>query len=142
VHVVDASAPEEDLVEMIRAVEDVLEEIDAGGAARVVVLNKCDLLDADCRRELSHRHPDALQVSAATGEGLDALADRVEREFRRTLRSVELLIPYGEGGRLTELHDVAGELEREDTAEGVRVSARVPATVAARFERFAVNGSS
>jgi GTP-binding protein HflX len=142
VHVVDASAREEDLDEMIRAVDDVLEEIDVGGAVRVVVLNKCDLLDGERRRELTYRHPDALQVSATTGEGLDALADRIEREFRRTLRSVELLIPYGEGGRLTELHDVAGELEREDTADGVRVSARVPATVAARFERFAVNGRS
>jgi GTP-binding protein HflX len=141
VHVVDASAPEEDLIEMIRAVEDVLEEIGAGGAARLLVLNKCDVLDAERRRELSFRHPEALQLSAATGEGVEELAEQIEREFRRTLQAVELLIPYGEGGSLTELHDLAGDLEREDTAEGVRVSARVPATVAARFERFAVNGS-
>jgi hypothetical protein len=31
-------------------------------------------------------------------------------------------------------------MEREDTAEGVRVRARVPAGVASRFERFEVNG--
>jgi GTP-binding protein HflX len=53
---------------------------------------------------------------------------------------MDLLVPYGEGGRLSELHDLAGEMEREDTAEGVRVRARVPAGVAARFERFEVNG--
>jgi GTP-binding protein HflX len=141
VHLVDASAPEEDLIEMVRAVDDVLEEIGAGGAARLLVLNKCDVLDAERRRELSFRHPEALQLSAATGEGVEELAEKIEREFRRTLQAVELLIPYGEGGSLTELHDLAGDLEREDTAEGVRVSARVPATVAARFERFAVNGS-
>jgi GTP-binding protein HflX len=141
VHVIDAAAPEEDLVEMVRAVEDVLEEIGAGGASRLLVLNKCDILDAGRRRELSFRHPTALQLSAATGEGLEELAEEIEREFRRALQPVELLIPYGEGGSLTELHDVAGDLEREDTAEGVRVSARVPPTVAARFERFAVNGS-
>jgi hypothetical protein len=32
-------------------------------------------------------------------------------------------------------------MEREDTADGVRVRARVPAGVAARFERFELNGS-
>jgi GTP-binding protein HflX len=54
---------------------------------------------------------------------------------------MELLVPYDEGGRLSELHEVAGEMEREDTAEGVRVRVRVPATAAARFERFALNGT-
>src|SRR6266516_2515141 len=58
-HVVDAGAPEEDLVEMTRAVEDVLEEIGAGGSPRVLVLNKADLLDDERRRELHFRHPDA-----------------------------------------------------------------------------------
>jgi GTP-binding protein HflX len=54
---------------------------------------------------------------------------------------MELLVPYAEGGRLSELHDVAGEMEREDTAEGVRIRARVPAGSAARFERFEVGGN-
>ena len=36
---------------------------------------------------------------------------------------------------------MAGELDREDTAEGVRVKARVPAGCGLRFERFAVNGN-
>ena len=77
-------------------------------------------------------------VSALDGEGLEELEERIERAFARTLRPVELLLPYAEGGRLAELHDVAGDLEREDTAEGVRVRARVPATVAERYARFAV----
>ena len=54
---------------------------------------------------------------------------------------MELLVPYEEGGRLSELHDLAGEMEREDTAEGAHIRARVPAGVAPRFERFSVNGS-
>ena len=36
---------------------------------------------------------------------------------------------------------MAGDLQREDTAEGVRVVARLPADVAERYERFAVNGA-
>ena len=53
---------------------------------------------------------------------------------------MDLLVPYAEGGSLSELHELAGELDREDTPEGVRVRARVPAAAARRFERFAANG--
>ena len=138
IHVVDASVPEEELLEMVRAVEDALEEIGAGAVPRLLALNKADLLDAERRRELGFRHPDAVLVSAVTGEGLDALGDRVQAAFRRTLRPVELLVPYDEGSRLAELHELADGLEREETADGVRVSARLPAAVAERYERFAV----
>ena len=67
------------------------------------------------------------------------LPRRIERAFRETLRTVDLLLPFDEGGRLAELHDVAGDLDRTDTAEGVRVRGRVPATVAERFARFDVS---
>ena len=53
---------------------------------------------------------------------------------------MELLVPYDEGSRLSELHDVAGDMEREDTPAGVRVAPACPAGAAARFERFSVNG--
>jgi GTP-binding protein HflX len=140
VHIADASMPEQELVEMVAAVEDVLADIGAGERPRLLVLNKVDLLDDERRRELSYRHPGAVQVSAATGDGLDELREAIETRFLRTLRPMELLVPYQEGGRLSELHDVAGEMEREDTAAGVRVKARVPAGAAARFERFEVDG--
>jgi GTP-binding protein HflX len=140
-HVVDASAPEEDRLAMMRAVEDVLEEIGAGDRSRLLVLNKVDALDATARTELSHRHRDVVMVSALTGEGLDELADRVELAFRATMRPMELLLPYAEGARLAELHDVAGEMERTDTPEGVRVKALVPAGLVHAFEQFAASGN-
>jgi GTP-binding protein HflX len=137
-HVVDASVPEEELVEMTRAVGDVLHEIAADEAPQVLVLAKADRIDSERRSELQHRHPDAVLVSAVTGEGIDALTERIEDEFARTLQPVELLIPYEEGARLAELHEIAGDLEREEMADGVRVAARLPATVAARYSAFAV----
>ena len=140
-HVVDASAPEDELLEMTRAVEDVLEEIGTGEQPRVLVLNKADAIDDERRRELAFRHPDAVLVSALTGEGLEELGERITTEFERTLRDVELLVPFSEGGTLSELHDHAGDLDREDTADGVRVSARLPSVVAERYERYAVNGN-
>jgi GTP-binding protein HflX len=141
-HVVDASVPEPDRLEMMVAVDDTLREIGADERPRLLVLNKIDLLDDDARRELGFRHPDAVQVSAVTGEGLDDLAEAIEGRFLATLRTMELLVPYDQGGSLSELHEVAGDMERADTAEGVRVKARVPAGVAPRFERFAVDGAN
>jgi len=137
-HVADASVPEEELAAMLAAVDDVLEEIGADEQPRILVLNKSDAVAEERRHELSFRHPDAVPVSAATGEGLEELGERVEEDFARGLRSVELLLPYREGGRLAELHGIAGDLEREDTPDGVRVSARLPPALADRFARYAV----
>ena len=138
-HVADASVPEEELATMIRAVEDVLDEIEAVDAPRLLVLCKGDQIDDERRTELSYRHPDAVLVSALSGQGIGSLTERIEEEFGRTLREVELLLPYGEGARLAELHELAGDLEREDMAEGVRIRARLPASAAARYERFALS---
>jgi GTP-binding protein HflX len=140
-HVVDASPPEDELMQMTRAVDDVLEEIGVGDQPRILVLNKADVLDDDRRRELAFRHPEAVLVSALSGEGLDELQERIADEFERTLRDVELLVPFSEGGTLSELHDVAGELDRTDTPEGVRIQARLPSVVADRFNRYSVNGA-
>ena len=141
VHVADASVPEEALHEMLAAVDEVLEGTGAGERPRLLALNKIDLVDDERRRELSFRFPQAVQVSGASGEGLDELRHAIEGRFVAGLRPMELLVPYEEGGSLSELHELAGELEREDTAEGVRVRARVPAAVVQRFERFTVNGA-
>jgi GTPase len=137
-HVVDASVDEDEMLEMLKAVEDVLEEIGAGERPRMLVLNKADAIDAERRAELRRRHPDGILVSAATGDGVDRLRERIEDDFVRRMQPIELLLPYAEGGRLAELHDIAGDLEREDTPDGVRVTARVTPTVAERFARFVV----
>jgi GTP-binding protein HflX len=141
-HVVDASVGEDEMIEMLRAVDDVLDEIGAGEQPRLLVLNKADALDEERRLDVGLRHPDAVLVSALTGEGIDELGERIQQEFERSLADVELLLPYSEGARLAELHDVAGDLmEREDTADGVVVRARLPRTIAERYARYSVNGA-
>src|SRR4051794_9482990 len=141
VHVVDASEPDAQRRDAMSAVDSVLEEIGAGTAPRLLVYNKADLLDASAANELTIRHPGSLTVSALTGEGLEELRDRIEAAFEETLSSLELLLPYSEGGTLAELHEVAGDLDREDRPEGVLVRARVPAALAHRFADFALNGA-
>ena len=75
----------------------------------MLVLNKADLLDEPARQELRLRHPEAVLLSGATGEGLEELVERIERELRHTLCPLELLVPYANGSSLAELHEVAGE---------------------------------
>ncbi len=142
-HVVDASRPEEDLLEMVRSVEDVLTEIGADTQPHLLVLNKADLLSPEDAQLVRNAHRDGILVSALTGQGIPELLAEIEERFLRTLLPVELLVPYAEGARLAELHELAGELERRDTPDGVRVTALLPPAVAARFERYAArNGHS
>ena len=138
VHVLDGSADEAQRATMQHSVEQTLEEIGAGEQPRLLALNKVDLLDPQARDELRLRHPEAVLVSGVTGEGLEELGERIEQELAHTLRPLELLVPYADGGSLAELHEIAGEVSRENTAEGVRVRALVPARLAGRFARFAV----
>ncbi len=71
--VVDASAPDERLEEQEAAVRGVLHDIGADELPLEVVVNKIDAVDALRRRRLANRFPDAVQISALTGKGLDAL---------------------------------------------------------------------
>ena len=141
-HVVDASAPEQRLQADMRAVDEVLEEIGAGGKPRLLVLNKSDLLPPEAQRDAELRHPDAVLVSALTGAGVEELRGRMESAFADTLREVELLVPYSEGARLSELHALAGDLDRIDRDDGVLVRARIPAAELHRFADLGANGAA
>jgi GTPase len=132
-HVVDASATEERRLADMQAVDEVLAEIGAGEQPRLLVFNKIDLLSAEERRETELDHPDAVLISAREGEGLELLRERIEAAFEETLTEVELLIPYSQGGRLHELHEVAGDLERTEREDGVLVHAKVPSAELHRF---------
>ncbi|HTR89812.1 MAG TPA: GTPase HflX [Solirubrobacteraceae bacterium] len=138
-HVIDASAPEREMQTMMESVHETLAEIGVPESQpRVLVLNKVDLLGERAREDLRTRHPEAVLVSGESGAGIEELAARIERELAHTLAPLELLVPYANGGSLAELHEVAGELARLDTPEGVRVRALVPARLASRWQRFAV----
>lgn len=81
-HVVDVSHPAMD--EHIKVVEETLQEIGAGDKLTILVLNKADKLPPDWDKEaLLRRYPNAVLVSALTGEGLDTLLLRIQDEFRR-----------------------------------------------------------
>jgi GTP-binding protein HflX len=138
-HVVDGSAPPERLSEQIASVHAVLREIGAHQLPRELVVNKIDLVDEATRRRLGNRYPDALQVSAETGEGLEELRVRIAERFAERFEPVRLLLPYDEGGKLNELYALGAPIEeREDTDEGVLVVARLPRREIRRFADYVV----
>jgi GTP-binding protein HflX len=138
-HVLDASESDGRLDEMNAAVDAVLAEIGAGELPMRLVLNKIDAVDALRRRRLSSRFPDAPQVSARTGEGLDELRAKLAAFFADRFESVELLLPYDEGGRLAELYALGAPiLERVDREDGVYVRAHLPHRELRRFGPYIV----
>jgi GTPase len=139
VHVVDASEDDERMEETIAAVDSVLSEIGATELPVELVLNKIDLVDPLRRRRLGNRFPDALQISAAGGEGLEDLRARIAERFADRFRPVKLLVPHGSGRVLTELYDLGAPIEeRVDRPDGVLVHARLPERELVRFAPYLI----
>ena len=138
-HVVDASAGDDRLEEQAAAVAGVLREIGAQELPLELVLNKIDAVDALRRHRLANLFPDALQVSAQTGEGLDALRERIAERFSDRFEAVRLFLPYEDGGKLAELYALGAPIEeRDDQPDGVLVRARLPRRELRRFARYLV----
>ena len=80
-HVVDAASPAREA--QMDEVEHVLHEIGAGGVPQLRVFNKADLLDAvPAAAEGPHATISQVFVSAATGQGIDALRSAIARQVR------------------------------------------------------------
>ena len=140
-HVVDASTTDDELDAQLAAVQEVLAEIGAGELPVELVLNKIDAIDPLRRRRLGNRFPEALEVSARTGEGLEALRERIAARFGERFEPVRLLIPYDEGGRLAELYALGMPVdERADREEGVFIRAHLPMREVRRFAQYLIVG--
>ena len=119
--------------------DSVLGEIEAGGLPVEIVLNKIDVVDPLRRRRLGNRFPDSLQVSAATGEGVDDLRARIAGRFADRYELVRLFLPHAEAGRLSELYALGAPIdERVDSEEGVLITARLPRREVRRFAPYLV----
>ena len=138
-HVADASAPDLRLGQQVTSVEAVLAEIGAAALPIELVLNKIDAVDPLRRRRLRNRFPEALEISARTGEGLEELRARIAERFSERFEAVRLLIPHADGARLAELYALGAPIEeRTDLPEGVLVVARLPRTELPRYARYLV----
>jgi GTP-binding protein HflX len=135
-HVADASAP--DLEEQIAAVREVLGEIGAGHLPEVLALNKWDLVGLGDREGLRRRHPDGVPVSALTGEGVEAVIQRVAETLPSPPIEVDLLVPFDRPELVPWLYREAQVVTAEETSEGTRVSARVSEAELPKLQDFIV----
>ncbi len=82
----------------------------------------------------------AVLVSALGGQGLDEVRERIKERFSDRWESVRLLIPYDEGAKLNELYALGAPIDqREDTADGVLVVARLPRRDLVRYGSYLVS---
>ena len=138
-HVADASLSDDRLRETIGAVDTVLSDIGAEDVPVEIVLNKIDRLDPLARRRLANRFPDAVEISAVTGEGLEELKERIAMRFADRFEDVRLLVPYDEGKALSALYALGAPIEeRRDTEDGVLIRARLPHREVRRFASYLV----
>jgi GTP-binding protein HflX len=91
------------------------------------------------REAAQFRHPDAVEVSALTGEGLDTLRDRLVEFTRSRLIAIEVLVPYTQGALVSAIYSVGRDVVQEAGPDGTLVRALVPPTDAARITA-ALNG--
>jgi len=136
VHVVDGSddAPEE----QISAVREVLNEIDAGNVAELIVINKADIADPHTVAALLRREPTAVVVSARTGLGFDELLEAIERALPTHLQDVDVLVPYSRGDLVSRAHR-QGEVDSVVHDEtGTRLRGRVPEALANELRAVSV----
>jgi GTP-binding protein HflX len=137
--VADASSGEEGLNRQLEEVRAVLADIGADELPQMLVINKIDVIDALARRRLQNRFPDAVLISARTGENLDELKRRVADFFASRYVDVRLLVPHAEGSELSALYSTGAPITaREDAAEGVLVTARLPRDLVGRFAAYRV----
>jgi len=132
--VVDAADP--DFIGQQAAVQSVLDELGAGEKPRITAFNKIDLLDADLRSAPMPHSPQAAFVSAASGEGLPGLLQRIAETLRAGMVSVDAVVPYTRA-ELVSRARVAGDVDEAYTPAGIRLSGHLPEAMAAEVRNAA-----
>ncbi|MDO8848406.1 MAG: GTPase HflX [Coriobacteriia bacterium] len=138
-HVVDASHP--NALAQIEAVRVVLEELGTSAKPQLVAYNKADMLTPSEQEHLASL-PGAVVIAAATGEGLDALLQRMSVLAAQGGQHLRVLVPYDRGDLVRLAHDAAHILSEEHTAEGTLLALVAPAEIASHFDAFATDRES
>ena len=143
VHVVDGSDPAP--LAQISAVREVISEViaehDSGPsgqrAPELLVVNKIDAAGDLASAQLRRALPEAVFVSAHTGDGIDALRQQMAQLVAPVDTAVDVVIPYGRGDLVARVHEQGRVQQAEHGEGGTRIRARVPAALAASLREFA-----
>ncbi len=142
-HVVDITHPH--ALQQVAVVEQTLAELGAESIPCVVVLNKLDRRgDAEpgVPESLIERYPDAIQISALKGSGIDELLADVEDELVKLMVRVRVMLPYKRGALIARFHEIAIVEHEEYQAEGVALTGILWRSQIGPYEPFQVNERS
>lgn len=136
VHVVDGSHP--DPAAQLATVREVIGDVGARDVPEVVVFNKADLVDDTQRMLLLGLAPDAVFVSARTGEGIPDLLEAIEARLPEPDVELTVVVPFSRGDLVSHLHD-SGAVESLDyVEEGTRLRVRVFQREVAELDPYVV----
>lgn len=133
-HIVDAADP--DPAGQVSAVRTVLNDIDAGKVPEQLVLNKIDLANAQTQAALRSQFPDAVFVSARSGEGMEQLRQVVEARLPRPEVEVRALVPWDRGDLVDKIHRTGEFITSEHTQDGTLVVALVHPELAGELKSY------
>ncbi len=136
IHVVDVTNP--DFEKHHATTLSVLDELGASDQTLITVFNKDDGATDALRARARHLVPDAIFVSARTGENLDALQDRCIERIADQFGATELFIPHSRYDVIAKLHALGHVQSEEQEDTGVRIHGRFPPTQKALFGQFEV----
>jgi GTP-binding protein HflX len=131
IHVIDASA--EDLEAREDAVHAVLEEIGAASRPVLEVLNKIDRVEEPRRRALQGGRPDAVLVSAVSGEGTEALRTQISSRLALSPRSVKLLFDAADARGIAAVYGSGRVTSHEVDGDHVTLHAEIPERLLPRY---------
>lgn len=131
-----ADASDDNLSRQLDAVHRVLEEIGAGESRSLVVFNKIDLIDAETLLDLRRIYPDAVLVSARTGEHIDDLVERVALEAAALDKLIDVHIPYANGSLVQLIRQSGYVLEESFEETSTHLVAKVPPRIAGYLSAY------
>lgn len=135
-HMVDITHP--NAMAQAASVLRTLVEIHADHVPVLTVLNKVDLLNRNAVNDSLAGFPNAVAISALTGEGLERLLESVEEKLFATFTPISVRLPYKEGGLIAIFHD-QGQVERvEHERRGMLIQGRLPGRLLAQFQPYAL----
>src|SRR6478672_7857659 len=139
VHVVDGSDvnPLAQINAVRQVTRDVIADHDGKPAPELLVVNKIDAAEGLTLAQLRRALPDAVFVSARTGDGLDRLQARMAELIAPRDIVIDVTIPYSRGDLVSRVHADGRVDATEHTADGTRIKARVPIPLAASLQEFA-----
>ncbi len=110
--VLDVSDPQAEM--HLKTVQETLDSIGANDQPRILLLNKIDRIASDAELAVwFNRHPEALAISAVTGEGIDDLRRSVLDRFLGEVRTVRVALPMNDTRTIMFLEQRAQVLDRE-----------------------------